>query len=146
MSKNEKPTLLSRRQILASGGAMAGTIAFPPIARAAAPESRTAELPLVAGTRTLSVNGKAASVFGLTGPNGKPGITLSPGERFQVELVNRAGTSTIIHWHGQLPPWTQDGFPWPETPPIPEIGRATSGSDVICCTRWSAIGFTAGPQ
>src|SRR5439155_9062262 len=22
------------------------------------------------------------------------------------------------HWHGQLPPWTQDGFPWPQTPPI----------------------------
>jgi FtsP/CotA-like multicopper oxidase with cupredoxin domain len=33
--------------------------------------------------------------------------------------VNEAGTSTIVHWHGQLPPWKQDGFPWPETPPIP---------------------------
>ena len=32
--------------------------------------------------------------------------------------MNQAGTSTIIHWHGQLPPWTQDGFPWPQTPPI----------------------------
>jgi FtsP/CotA-like multicopper oxidase with cupredoxin domain len=45
--------------------------------------------------------------------------TLSPGERFDVDLVNQAGTSTIIHWHGQLPPWKQDGFPWPQTPPIP---------------------------
>src|SRR5260370_16623481 len=34
----------------------------------------------------------------------------------------------------------------PETPPIPEIGSPTSGSDAICCTRCSAIGFTAGPQ
>lgn len=25
---------------------------------------------------------------------------------------------TIVHWHGQLPPWTEDGFPWPQTPPI----------------------------
>jgi FtsP/CotA-like multicopper oxidase with cupredoxin domain len=24
-----------------------------------------------------------------------------------------------VHWHGQLPPWRQDGFPWPQTPPIP---------------------------
>jgi hypothetical protein len=24
-----------------------------------------------------------------------------------------------VHWHGQLPPWKQDGFPWPQTPPIP---------------------------
>jgi FtsP/CotA-like multicopper oxidase with cupredoxin domain len=113
-------TLLTRRQILASGVAMmAGTIPFLPITRAAAAaEVRTAKLRLTAGTRTLTVNGKPARVFGLIGPNGKPGITLSPGERFHVDLVNRAGTSTIVHWHGQLPPWTQDGFPWPQTPPI----------------------------
>src|ERR1700704_2879635 len=119
MRENEKPTLLTRRQILASGVAMAGTIPFLSIARAAAAaEVRTAKLRLTAGTRTLTVNGKPARVFGLIGPNGKPGITLSPGERFPVDLVNRAGTSTIVHWHGQLPPWTQDGFPWPQTPPI----------------------------
>src|SRR5713226_8624320 len=120
MRENEEPTLLTRRRILASGVALAGAIPFLPITRAtAAPEPRTAKLRLTAGIRTLAVNGKPARVFGLIGPNGKPGITLSPGERFHVDLVNRAGTSTIIHWHGQLPPWTQDGFPWPETPPIP---------------------------
>ena len=107
-----KPTLLTRRQFLRSGVAMAVTIPFLPIMRAtAAPEPRTAKLRLTAGIRTLAVNGKPARVFGLIGPNGKPGITLSPGERFHVDLVNRAGTSTIIHWHGQLPPWTQEAFP-----------------------------------
>src|SRR6202022_320501 len=85
---------------------------------ATAPEPAAA-LSLTAGTRTLSVNGKAARVFSLIGPNGKPGITLSPGEGFHVDLVNESATSPIIHWHGQLPPWTQDGFPWPQTPPIP---------------------------
>src|SRR5882672_582297 len=121
MRENEKPTLLTRRQIiLASGVAMAGAIPFLPIRGAiAAPETRTAKLRLTAGTRTLAVNGKPARVFGLIGPNGKPGITLSPGEGFHVDLVNQAATPTIIHWHGQLPPWTQDGFPWPQTPPIP---------------------------
>jgi FtsP/CotA-like multicopper oxidase with cupredoxin domain len=115
----EMPTLLTRRQILGSGVAMAGTISLLPMAQAAAAlESPAAKLRLTADTRTLDVNGKPARVFGLTGPNGKPGITLSPGERFRVDLVNRTGTSTIIHWHGQLPPWTQDGFPWPQTPPI----------------------------
>jgi FtsP/CotA-like multicopper oxidase with cupredoxin domain len=104
------PHSVTRRQILASGVAMAGTIALLPITRAAAtPEAPTAKLRLTAGTRTLSVNGKPARVFDLIGPNGKPGITLSPGERFHVDLANRAGTSTIVHWHGQLPPWTQDG-------------------------------------
>jgi FtsP/CotA-like multicopper oxidase with cupredoxin domain len=112
-------TLLTRRQILASGIAMVGTVSLPPMAQtAAAPESPAAKLRLSAATRTLDVNGKPARVFGLTGPNGKPGITLSPGERFRVDLVNETGTSTIVHWHGQLPPWTQDGFPWPQTPPI----------------------------
>jgi FtsP/CotA-like multicopper oxidase with cupredoxin domain len=115
----QSPTPLSRREILASGIAMAGAISFQPMARAAAaPEPDAAAVRLTAGTRTLTVNGKAARVFGLVGPNGKPGITLSPGERFHVDLVNQAATPTIIHWHGQLPPWTQDGFPWPQSPLI----------------------------
>src|SRR5712671_4323540 len=119
MRENERSTRVTRRQILASGVAMAGAITFLPIARAAAALGpRTAKLRLTAGTRTLAVNGKPARVFGLIGPNGKPGITLSPGERFHVDLANETGTSSIIHWHGQLPPWTQDGFPWPQTPPI----------------------------
>jgi FtsP/CotA-like multicopper oxidase with cupredoxin domain len=120
MRGSGKPTLLSRRQILVAGVALAGTIPFLPTSRvAAAPEPNAAGLRLTADTRTLDVNGKPAQVFGLVGPNGKPGITLAPGERFHVDLVNRAGTSTIVHWHGQLPPWHQDGFPWPQTPPIP---------------------------
>src|SRR5712672_3120939 len=120
MTKNEARTLLTRRQILASGVATAAAMPFLTKAEAAAaPESRTAALRLTAGTRTLAVNGKPARVFGLMGPDGKPGIMLSPGERFHVDLVNEAGTSTIMHWHGQLPPWKQDGFPWPQTPPIP---------------------------
>src|SRR3984893_1344564 len=111
---------LTRRQILAASVAIAGTIPFLTKERAAAaPEPRAAGVRLTAGTRTLAVNGKPARVFGLIGPNGNSGITLSPGERFHVDLVNQAGTSTLVHWHGQLPPWRQDGFPWPQPPPIP---------------------------
>jgi hypothetical protein len=81
--RQRKPTLLNRRQMmLASGAAMASTILFLPTTRAtAASETRAAELRLTAGARTLAVNGKSARVFGLIGPNGKPGITLSPAER-----------------------------------------------------------------
>jgi FtsP/CotA-like multicopper oxidase with cupredoxin domain len=133
----ESPTVLTRRQILASGVAMAGTIPLLPITRAAAaPEPRDAELRLTAGTRTLEVNGKPARVFSLIGPNGKPGITLSPSERFHVDLVNEAGISTIIHWHGQLPPWTQDGFPWPQTPPIPAGDAQSYDYAPIVGTFW----------
>src|SRR5712671_622488 len=137
MRENEKPTLLSRRQILASGVAMAGAIPFLPSTQASAvPEPRTANFILTAGTRTLAVNGKPARVFGLIGPNGKPGITLSPGERFQVDLVNQAGTSTLVHWHGQLPPWKQDGFPWPQTPPIPAGDTGSYDYAPIAGTYW----------
>src|SRR4030088_728493 len=137
MTENEKATLRTRRQILASGVAIAGAIPFLPSTQAAAaPEPRTAKLSLTAGTRTLAVNGKPARVFGLIGPNGKPGITLSPGERFHVDLVNQAGTSTIIHWHGQLPPWTQDGFPWPQTPPIQAGDTRSYDYAPIAGTYW----------
>jgi FtsP/CotA-like multicopper oxidase with cupredoxin domain len=78
----------------------------------------SAPKPLFAGTRLIEVNGRPAKVFGLTGPDGRPGIRLAAGERFQVDLVNEAGTRTLVHWRGQLPSWTQDGFPWPVTPPI----------------------------
>src|SRR5882724_514397 len=137
MRENEGPTLLSRRQILASGVAMAGAIPFLTKERAAAAtEPRAAELRLTAGTRTLAVNGKTARVFGLIGPNGNPGITLSPGERFDVDVVNQAGTSTIVHWHGQLPPWRQDGFPWPQTPSIPAGDTRSYDYAPIAGTYW----------
>src|SRR6267154_1785924 len=137
MRDNEMPALLTRRQVLASGVAIAGAISFLSITRAtAAPEKRAANLRLTAGTRTLDVNGKPARVFGLVGPNGKPGITLAPGERFHVDLVNEAGTSTIIHWHGQLPPWKQDGFPWPQTPPIPSGDTRSYDYAPIAGTYW----------
>jgi FtsP/CotA-like multicopper oxidase with cupredoxin domain len=133
----KKPTLPTRRQVLASGLAMAGSIPFLPMKQAAAaPGPRTARLRLTASTRTLEVNGKSARVFGLTGPNGKPGITLSPGERFHVDLVNQAGVPTIVHWHGQLPPWMQDGFPWPQTPPIPAGDTLSYDYAPVTGTYW----------
>ncbi len=106
-------TILSRRDFV---GAALATSVLPVLTAAAATSPNLKRL--VAGTRVLEVNGRPAKVFGLTGPDGRSGLSLAPGERFQVELANEAGTSTIVHWHGQLPPWRQDGFPWPQTPSI----------------------------
>jgi len=106
--------LYSRREFLGAAVAAGVLPMLPGWVRAASPVPKR----LVAGTRVLEVNGRPAKVFRLTGPDGRPGIRLAAGERFRVDLVNQAGTPTIVHWHGQLPPWTQDGFPWPETPPI----------------------------
>lgn len=68
-----------------------------------------APLTLTAQRRSIDVNGKAASVFGLVRSNGDPGLVLDPGQRFTVNLRNRCGENTVIHWHGQTPPNPQDG-------------------------------------
>jgi FtsP/CotA-like multicopper oxidase with cupredoxin domain len=137
MRATDKSTLPTRRQILASGVALAGAIPLLPTTRAlAAPEPRTAALRLTAGTRTLAVNGKPAQVFSLIGPNGRPGLTLAPGQLFYVDLENQTDTSTIVHWHGQLPSWTQDGFPWPQTPPIPAGDAHSYDYAPIAGTYW----------
>ena len=114
-------TMVSRRGLMA-GGLTLGTMTAVGAHAATATESKRR---LIADTRSLEVNGRVAKVFRLSDGAGRPGLTLAPGERFQVELANQTADHTIIHWHGQLPPWTQDGFPWPQTPPLaPAATRA----------------------
>ncbi len=93
-------TSLSRRAFLATG-AMA---ALP-----AAVSAQTAQSTLTLAKRSLEVNGQPASVFGLAGPDGQPGLTLAPGAHFAATVQNRCGEASIIHWHGQTPPAAQDG-------------------------------------
>ncbi len=75
---------------------------------------------LIVDTRSIEVNGRAATVYGLHQPGGTRGLFLDPGERFAVELDNRLNEPTIVHWHGQTPPSDQDGvsqFGVPELQP-----------------------------
>ncbi len=101
---------ITRREWLI--GSAAGLLASATRAHAQPPKRLTVT------SRVLDVNGRPAKVFGLLGPDRQPGLTLAPGERFAVTLDNQSGTDTIVHWHGQLPDWKQDGFPWPQTSPI----------------------------
>jgi FtsP/CotA-like multicopper oxidase with cupredoxin domain len=97
---------LSRRGFLAAGAAMLAYAHLPRIAAA----QGTAPLSLHAASRVLDIDGRAATVWGLSGPTGQ-GLTLDPGARFRVDLRNDLDVSTIIHWHGQIPPNAQDGVP-----------------------------------
>lgn len=97
-------TQLSRRGFLAASSAALAAAPLPRAAFAQAP------LALAATSRTLDIDGRAATVLGLAGPSG-PGLVLDPGQRFRVDLTNALAVPTIIHWHGQIPPNPQDGVP-----------------------------------
>ncbi|NNU80458.1 multicopper oxidase family protein [Halovulum dunhuangense] len=97
---------ISRRGFLAAGAAAIGAAQMPRPALA----QEVAPISLSAATRTLDIDGRAATVFGLAGPGGQ-GLVLDPGQRFRVDLTNDLDTGTIIHWHGQIPPNAQDGVP-----------------------------------
>ena len=73
---------------------------------------------LTVSTRILEVNGKAAKVFGLTGPGGKPGLEILLGEHFRARLVNDTDVETLVHWHGMTPPTEQDGVPMLSQAPL----------------------------
>lgn len=73
---------------------------------------------LTVSRRTLEVKGRAASVFSLTGADGKPGLELMLNERFRVKLVNDTDVETLIHWHGLTPPNAQDGVPMLSQPAL----------------------------
>ncbi|PKQ13695.1 MAG: copper oxidase [Alphaproteobacteria bacterium HGW-Alphaproteobacteria-1] len=99
-------TTLSRRGFLAAGTAASAALLLPARGRAASRARR-----LIATTRIIEVQGRAATVMGLVDEGGRPGLSLDPGERFRVDLSNGLREETIIHWHGQIPPNAQDGVP-----------------------------------
>ena len=98
---------LSRRHLLTALAAAGVTQMLPWSSAKAAAPTRV----LDATTRILEVNGKAAKVFGLLGPDGKSGLSFDSGDRFKVQLRNRLTQPTLVHWHGLTPPNADDGVP-----------------------------------
>jgi FtsP/CotA-like multicopper oxidase with cupredoxin domain len=120
--------MLSRRGFLL--GAAAAAPMLPSLARAqrAAPSGsdRDGGAPtlLRLERRTIEVNGKPASVYGIRQPDGTFGIRTAVGRRFRVRVENRIDEPSLIHWHGLTPPWEQDGVPGISGPPIAPGGSA----------------------
>ncbi|WP_137127585.1 multicopper oxidase family protein [Roseomonas sp. HF4] len=99
---------LSRRVLMAGGAALPLSIS----SAAHRPAQASTQLAVIRATsRTLDIDGRAATVLGLLRPDGGHGLVQQPGERFRVRLENRLPERTIIHWHGQTPPFAQDGVP-----------------------------------
>jgi FtsP/CotA-like multicopper oxidase with cupredoxin domain len=74
--------------------------------------------------RSIEVNGKPASVFGIRQPDGTFGVTTDVDKPFRVRVENQIDEPSLIHWHGLTPPWQQDGVPGISGPPIPPAGSA----------------------
>lgn len=110
----------SRRGFLTASAAMLAASQLPLRGYA----QSDAAIQLSATTRTLDINGRAATVFGLEGPQGQ-GLFLDPGQRFRVDLTNNLPEPTIIHWHGQIPPNDQDGVP---DMPMPKLATGETRS------------------
>lgn len=99
------PIVTDRRSFLMAGSALLAGACLPAATFAAGPVRK-----IEVGRRTIEVAGRSASVFGVTGDNGRSGLVLDAGERFHVELVNRLDEPTTVHWHGQVPAPELDGI------------------------------------
>lgn len=73
--------------------------------------------------RSLEVNKRAATVFGLANEARGSGLTFTEGDRFAVRLDNASDEPTLVHWHGLTPPWKQDGVPG-VTQPMLDPGKS----------------------
>jgi FtsP/CotA-like multicopper oxidase with cupredoxin domain len=115
--------MLSRRAFLLSTVAASATL--PTSARSqTAPQASSGgvsapQTVLRLERRSIEVNGKPASVFGIRQPDGTFGIRTQVGKQFSVRVENRIDEPSLIHWHGLTPPWQQDGVPGISGPPIP---------------------------
>ncbi len=102
---------LSRRHFLASTAAAGMLGAVPSLLISGQPALAMPTTTIRVGTRVIEVNGRPATVYGLTQPDGSHGLIAEAGERFRVRLENQLDEETLIHWHGLTPPWQQDGVP-----------------------------------
>src|SRR5690349_6444773 len=105
--------MLSRRDVIM--GALAAPASCPRLAQAQTtptmPSGNAPPAILHLRRRTIEVNGRPASVFGIRQPNGTPGLTTEVGQRFRVRVENTIDEPSLIHWHGLAPPWQQDSVP-----------------------------------
>jgi len=94
---------------------LAGSMSLPLVSRtftaAIAADATAPSLKLAAVSRSIDVNGRAASVFGLTTPDGKSSLNLIANETVNVDLANTLAEDSMIHWHGLTPKWGHDGVP-----------------------------------
>ncbi|MCH9000723.1 MAG: multicopper oxidase domain-containing protein [Proteobacteria bacterium] len=100
-------TKFTRRDFLAATAAAA----LAPAAMSRVGRAEEAPIVLRAESRTIEVNGKAATMLHIGRSDGVGGVYTEAGRRYRVNLENHLGEPTLVHWHGLMPPYQQDGVP-----------------------------------
>ena len=100
-------TKFTRREFLATTAAAA----LAPAAMSSVGRAEEAPIILRAESRTIEVNGKAATMLHIGRSDGVWGVYTEAGRRYRVNLENHLGEPTLVHWHGLMPPYQQDGVP-----------------------------------
>ena len=128
-------TEISRRRLLAtaaSGTMMTAAAAWMiPTAGAQAqmpmpmpmPMPGMATTTLMVSRRVIEVGGKPASAYGIQQPDGTYGLYTRSDLYFDVVLQNRLEEPTLVHWHGLLPDYLQDGVPGLSQPALVAGGQ-----------------------
>ena len=117
----------TRREVLKTVAAGGGMLAMPPALRTAFgaqnPDlvlrivAAPAAMPLRPGPKTRGLRYTGEVLRGRrdallpSASNLGPTLDLRRGERVRIEVVNRTGDPTVIHWHGMIVPDSADGHP-----------------------------------
>lgn len=120
--------MISRRHVLLSGAGLALTTALPRVAMADAAT-------LTVASRQLDVLGKAATVYGITGPNGA-GLMAREGDRFTGTVANQTGSDLILHWHGQVLAKNTDDRTRPDGGVQPDVSVESYDFPLTPGTHW----------
>lgn len=120
----------TRRQFLTKAAGLALLPALPRLALAAPTAS------LTVASRQIEVLGKAAKVFGITGPDGKSGWMAREGDRFTGVVDNQSGEDLILHWHGQALARNSDDRTRPNGGVQPKASQEAYDFPLTAGTHW----------
>ncbi len=108
-----------RRFIQLAAGATASAL----LPRMAAAQAAARRLRIAPATQSLVGEGNpATAVWAYDGTVPGPVLRYRQGERLRVEVENRLGVETTVHWHGIRLPNAMDGVPHLTQPPIAANG------------------------
>jgi len=131
MNHNHQSSSFTRRSFLQTTSLAAGALALGRWSPAVA-----ASPLLTVGSRTIEVNKKAATVFGIVNAAGKPGILANEGDRLAGVVTNQSSEPLQLHWHGQIRAAADQDRARPDGGALGDSGSDTVSFELTPGTHW----------